>query len=182
MSNYIFAGTRLNFWIVHGVVLSNQSNGEVWIKASTGKEFRLECLFEPFQMSEGHEVSLIGADSPGNDFWWPLRLRNHDRSQYYDLNPLEDIYKELFKTPHWFWVVSAVLFVPSSLVTLMFGVWWGGLLLPLIFWFALGPSDKRRKAREVEALEAHIDKIDAKDCARRSIARALSRDPQVAKS
>lgn len=182
MSDFIFAGVPLDCWIVHGVVLGNRANGEVWIKATSGEEFCLDYLFEPFQLSEGHEVSLIYAASPDRERWWPLRLRNHDRSQCYTLTRNDQLYKELVKMPHWFWTVSAVLFVLSSAITLMFGLWWGGFVLPLIFWFAMGPSDRRRKEREATALEAHIDKLDSKATATRTIARALSRDPQETQS
>ncbi|VVM41618.1 hypothetical protein [Pseudomonas fluorescens] len=181
MQDFTFGKVRIRFQIEHGVVVRNTSGGvAVWIRTKQGEERRLEYCFEDSQLRKGHEVSVIYAESSQNGRVCPVLLRNHHLSLSYALDSSDVLYKELARPLTWSWLMLGALIIPSSFMAKWFGQWWGGFLLPIIYWLGVAKLDDMRKARLIPALGAHIVKLDERATARRSIDRALSRDSMTA--
>jgi hypothetical protein len=182
MQDFTFGKVRIHFHIEHGVVISNTpSRGVIWIRTKEGEERRLEYGFEDFQLRKGHEVSVIYASSSHKEYVCPVVLRNHHLSLSYALGSSDVIYKEMARPLAWSWLVLVALIVPSSFIAKWFGHFGGGFVLPFIYWLGVAKLDDMRKARLIPALGAHIDRLDRRATARRSVDRALSRDSMKAR-
>jgi len=182
MQDFTFGRVRIHFHIEHGVVISNTpGNDAVWIRTEEGEERCLEYRFEDFQLSTGHEVSVIYAGSSDKEGMYPALLRNHELSLSYVLQSGDFLYQELIPPVRSNWWIVAVLLIPLPFINLLFGQLWPGLVLPLIYFMTVKKRDDMRKERLVPALEDYIDTLDNRVTARRSVDRALARDSMKAR-